>query len=98
MAAASEQRRTKNLVKEDHFAEAGLLDISCCWVSQRMSNPGSVGVSLVSYKVLISSCKNLFFFLSYKKPLKVFSQEMLWSEIDFEKKILYLSMVSVIEK
>lgn len=27
MAAASEQRRTKNLVKEDHFAEAGLLDI-----------------------------------------------------------------------
>ena len=30
MAAASEQRRTKNLVQEDHFAEAGLLDISCC--------------------------------------------------------------------
>lgn len=30
MAAASEQRRTKNLEKEDHFAEAGLLDIPHC--------------------------------------------------------------------
>ena len=30
MAAASEQRRTKNLEKEDHFAEAGLLDIPRC--------------------------------------------------------------------
>ena len=85
MASASEQRTS---LVEDHLAKAGLLDIPHCWVSQRVSTPDSVGVSLVSYKVLISSGKNLFFFLSYKKLLKVFSQKMRWSEIDFEKKII----------
>ena len=30
LAAASEQRRTTSLVKEDHLAKAGLLDIPHC--------------------------------------------------------------------